>query len=101
MQSIITQIIVIDKQIEIEKQALILMPDFNVCDAFRIFDEREEGKITIDDFKYGLSNLGIIILPDLINLFFKQFDRDGDGLIAYSEFLDLFTPTETYYKQIL
>ena len=40
------------------------MPDFNVCDAFRIFDEREIGLLTPDDLKNGLSDLGVIILPD-------------------------------------
>ncbi len=40
------------------------MPDFNVCDAFRIFDERESGLLTTLDFQNGLSDLGVIISSD-------------------------------------
>ena len=47
MLKYLIQIIGIEKQFELEKQAIILLSDFNVCDAFRMFDEREEGRLTI------------------------------------------------------
>jgi Ca2+-binding EF-hand superfamily protein len=40
------------------------MPDFNVCDAFRMFDETERGKLTPHDLQNGLSDNGIVVLPD-------------------------------------
>lgn len=68
-----------------------------MCDAFRIFDEREEGRLTSHDLQIGLSDIGIVVLPDQVDLFFKHYDRDEDGLIAFSEFLEVFTPIERYY----
>jgi Ca2+-binding EF-hand superfamily protein len=73
------------------------MTDFNVCDAFRIFDEREEGRLTPHDLLNGLSDIGLVVLPDQVTLFFNYFDRDGDGLIAFSEFMEVFTPLDKYY----
>ena len=40
------------------------MPDFNVCDAFRMFDEAEKGKLTPHDLQNGLADNGIVVLPD-------------------------------------
>ena len=55
------------------------MPDFNVCDAFRIFDEEEIGLLTPQDFQNGLSDLAVIISSEQLSLFFKEFDKNGDG----------------------
>lgn len=54
----------LDQQLEMEKQAIILMPDFNVCDAFRIFDNREEGRLTPHDLQNGLADIGVVVVPE-------------------------------------
>lgn len=91
----------IEKQLEHQKHELALKPDFNICDAFRIFDERECGYVSLTDFKNGLTDLGISEPHEHIELFYKRFDRNQDGLIGFSEFTDAFTPHEQYYAQII
>ena len=80
---------------------MALKPDFNLCDAFRIFDERESGYISMSDFKNGLADIGVAVPHEEIELFFKRYDRDGDALLAFSEFTEAFTPYESYYASII
>ena len=91
----------IEKKLEHGKHQIALKTDFNICDAFRIFDERECGYLGFTDFKNGLADIGVVEPHESIELFFKRYDRDGDGLIAFSEFADAFTPMEQYYASIL
>ena len=90
-----------EKSLEKGKHEVALKPDFNLCDAFRIFDERECGYISMSDLKNGLADIGISVPHDEIDLFFKKYDRDGDALLAFSEFSEAFTPYESYYASII
>jgi len=36
-----------------------------------------------------------------VELFFSRYDKDGDGMISFSEFTDAFTPIESYYASIV
>ena len=36
----------LDRELEMAKQSLSLLPDFNLIDAFRIFDTKDKGVLT-------------------------------------------------------
>jgi Ca2+-binding EF-hand superfamily protein len=80
---------------------LVQKPDFNLFDAFRIFDIDSRGWISQTDVKYGLNDIGVFPALEELDLFFKRYDKDQDGRIRFSEFCDAFTPAENYYATLL
>ncbi len=76
-----------------------MQPDFNLYDAFRIFDDRNYGYITLPDFKYSLQDIGVYAPLEQLELFFKRYDRNRDGRLTYSEFCDALVPLDPYYAR--
>jgi len=69
--------------------------DFNLFDAFKIFDQLARGSLTISELNYGLSNnLGIVVNPDELDLVFQRYDKDRDGRLRFAEFCDAFVPID-------
>jgi hypothetical protein len=75
--------------------------DYNLFDAFRLLDLNCHGHITQHDlltaFQLPPTPQGEELnLPqvtaDEISLFFKRWDRDGDGRLKFSEFTDAMYP---------
>lgn len=75
--------------------------DFNLIDAFRIFDTDGKGWITSNEIKEGLSVYNLFISPDDIELYLKRYDKDEDGKLRYSEFCDSFLPTDPFHASLL
>jgi Ca2+-binding EF-hand superfamily protein len=75
----------LEKEIESAKINLSLKHDFNLVDAFAIFDLQRVGCITEQDFVTGLTaNLEFTDFnQEDIFLFFKKVDRKGLGRITY------------------
>jgi hypothetical protein len=88
-------------RIERAKVALSLKTDFNLIDAFRIFDRNGLGVATSYDFKAGLAELGLQVSDQELGLFMKRFDKDGDLKLRYSEFCDAFLPSDTFHGSLL
>ena len=49
----------IENEIESEKTHLANKHDFNLTDAFKIFDQRGYGRIDTFDLREGLNNIGV------------------------------------------
>ena len=64
----------LEKKIEKAKIQLSLKTDFNLIDAFRIFNESGNGSASIQDLKKGLGDLGLEVSNDELSLFMKRFD---------------------------
>ena len=64
----------LEKKIEKAKIQLSLKTDFNLIDAFRIFNESGNGSASIPDLQKGLSDLGLEVSNDELILFMKRFD---------------------------
>lgn len=82
----------LEKELEDAKSNLALKPDFNLYDAFRIFDSNSLGYITLSDLKIGLSDIGVFSTYEELELFFNRYDRDRDGKLRFAEFSDAFSP---------
>jgi Ca2+-binding EF-hand superfamily protein len=55
-----------------------MKPDFNIFDAFRIFDIDSKGWVSFTDLKYGLNEIGIYPASSELELYFKRYDKNGD-----------------------
>lgn len=74
--------------------------DFNAEDAFRIFDKKGRGYISKFEFELSLNDIGIYPTKDELHLFYKRYDRDNDGLLKFSDFSELVTPSSTEYAAL-
>lgn len=76
--------------------------DFNLIDAFRVFDSEGKGWITGQQIVEGLNEgLKCYIQLQDIELFLNVFDKDQNGRLKYSEFCDAFLPLDTHYASQL
>ena len=74
------------------RQKLTRMPDFSLHQAFTSIDKDRNGFITIDEFQNILHTHGIFASSkDLQNLLSK-YDKNRDGKVSYSDFVDEITP---------
>jgi Ca2+-binding EF-hand superfamily protein len=79
-------------QAESLRQKLNRRPLFSIHDAFSAIDRDENGFITLDEFRSILEDYGIIATTnDLIGLV-RRYDKNLDGRVSYSDFLNEMTP---------
>ncbi len=90
-----------ERDLDEAKVRLIQQPDFNLVDCFKLFEFSGRGWANIDDFKAGLSSLGVFPALADLELAFRRFDTDKDGVLRYSEFCDMFTPKSPEYAHML
>ena len=91
----------LERELETAKISLIQKPDFNVFDAFRIFDIDSRGWVSLSDLKLGLNDIGVFPGHEELDLYFKRYDKDQDGRLKFSEFCDSFSPSDNYYGTLL
>ena len=90
-----------ESKIERSKIDLALRPDFNVEDAFRIFELDGRGFITEDDLKYGLNILELYPTCADVRLLMKRFDLQKEGVLNFADFFDMVTPYEKDYRSMV
>ena len=55
--------------------------------AFNVFDKNHNGRISVEDFRSIVNNLGEKLTKNEINEIIREADQDGDGDIDYMEFV--------------
>ena len=90
-----------ESKVERAKIDLALRADFNVEDAFRIFELDGRGFLTEEDIKYGLNVLEIYPSCSDVRLLMKRFDLQKEGVINYADFFDMVTPYEKDYRNMV
>jgi hypothetical protein len=84
--------------LERAKIALAMREDFNLIDAFRVFDSEGKGWITGQQIVEGLhTGLRCYVQLQDVQLFLNVFDKESNGRLKYSEFCDAFLPLDTHY----
>jgi Ca2+-binding EF-hand superfamily protein len=69
---------------------------------FRIIDDRGNGLLDREEFRYGLQDFGIALTDEEFGLVMDQFDRNGDGVISFDEFLvTIADPPNDYRKSLI
>ena len=84
----------LSRKLESAKMELAQCRDFNIMDAFSIFDEHGRGFCGQADFRMILTNLGMRIQPDHTDVIavYKRYNKTKDGLLKYSEFMNAVCP---------
>ena len=90
-----------EKDLEKAKINLAIKPDFNIFDAFRIFDLNGNGYLTTSELKIGLQEIGVYAGYEEVDLFFKRYDTNRNGRVSFSEFASALLPTDPYYATMV
>jgi Ca2+-binding EF-hand superfamily protein len=99
--SYLKEVIARENEIERSKCDLVLRSDFNVEDAFRVFELDGRGYLTDLDLKYGLNALDIYPSSEEINLLIRRYDARNEGVISYANFFEIVAPLDREYRRML
>ena len=77
---------------EFVRKRLFRRPGFNASDAFAACDFDKNGYITRDEFKTLLREYGFYATETEVQYLLERYDRNQDGKISYSEFIDEILP---------
>lgn len=89
-----------ERDVESGKTSLALKADFNLPDAFHIFDQSHRGMISIPDIRDGLSAIGVYPTNDELELFMTRYDTNGDRRLSFNEFSEAFLALDSYYAHM-
>ena len=90
-----------ENDIEREKISLGLKPDFNLTDAFKIFDVNYCGNICVTELREGLAAIGVFPTSEELDLFITRYDTSGDRRLNMREFSDAFLALDAYYANMV
>ena len=101
LAEILKEMIEIDKDVELRKNALALMCDFSMHDLFAVFDNDSQGFFDFREFQEVFDLYKIYPSIDYLRLAFINIDRDLDSKVTLKEFLVAFTPKDKNYKDLV
>lgn len=92
-----------EREVESAKIELALKSDFNLLDAFRMFDVKGVGCFTAQDFIEGLNrNLEFLdFSTDDVLLFFRRIDVSSRGRLNFNEFSAAVLPFSKEYASLV
>ena len=95
--------IFLERELESAKIELALKPDFNLLDAFKIYDARGTGNVSVQDVISALrENLGFTeFTHDDVYLLFRRHDANTDGKLNFTEFSNVLLPVSKEYSALL
>ena len=91
----------LNREIERKKNDLSLRHDFNLIDAFRVFDKHDLGYVALTDFEDTFRSLGFYASPDEIYLLIKHFSHLQNSRLSFADFSELLSPRQEEYARIL
>lgn len=91
----------IARDVERKKNELALKHDFNLMDAFRMFDTHDYGSIAIAEFEDTFRFLSFSAPRDELYLLIKHFSYLQNNRISFADFTELISPKQEEYTRIL
>lgn len=82
----------VEESAELLRKRLMRRPFFSAHDAFSACDTDRNGYITRDEFKGLLKEYGFYATDSELSWLIDRYDRNNDGRISYSEFIDEILP---------
>ena len=95
--------IFLERELEGAKIEAALKPDFNLLDAFKIFDSRGAGNVSVQDVIMALrESIGFSeFTHDDVFLLFRRNDTNNDGKLNFQEFGNVLLPVAKEYAALL
>lgn len=94
------RIIDADVKTESARGQLVLRTDFNLYDAYKIFERSGRSYIDSSDLQRGLEHLGVWRSLTDLDLLIKR-NTNQSTLMTYSDFCSMLTPKDSYYADRL
>ena len=88
-----------EQDLENAKVSLSRERDFNLRDAFDIFDTNRSGAISSSELYNGLAAIGIYVTYEEVDLWITRYDRSGDRRIQAREFEEAFLAQSDSYAK--
>lgn len=103
MINLLKEIVFLEREVESAKIDLALKSDFNLKDAFHMFDSKQYSQITPPDLMEGLHmNLGMAdFCEEDVMLFFARHDPSCRGRINFIEFSQALLPFSSEYSGLI
>ena len=80
----------VERSCESLRNSLRSRPYFNLKQAFSFLDQDLDGFVTLEDFRNFLANNGFYGTERELQCVFSKCDRNNNGRITFSEFVDEF-----------
>lgn len=90
-----------EQDLETAKISLAQKHDFNLRDAFDIFDVPRYGAIDSYQLRSGLNAIGVYPTSEETDLFIQRYDANGDRRITFYEFEKAFLAGDSYYASMV
>ena len=91
----------LEQELETAKVNLAHKSDFNLYDAFNIFDQPRYGSISVHELQSGLNAIGVYPTYDECDLFITRYCKKGDRRLNFSEFSEAFLAHDSYYANMV
>lgn len=91
----------LDREIEATKNDLSLQSDFTLLEAYKSFDYKGDGLLSLNDLNKAFKRLDIYLSDEEIFVFIKRFGKTKENSLRYSDFCDIFTPRAEEFQHIL
>lgn len=94
--------ITLDKELETMRQELALRVDFTIADAFKMLESQTyKGFITELQLDSELRALNLHPSANDIYMLFRQYDKNSDGKLTFSDLCEMLTPRQCDYSKLL
>ena len=97
------EIVFSEREVESAKIELALKSDFNLFDAFRMFDFKGAGEVSAQDLSDGLARHLLFndYTSDDIYLVFRRLDRESKGRLSFNDFSNAVLPFSREYAALV
>ena len=101
LNEFLKELMEVEKNNEKLKIDIALKSDFNIEEAFSIFESGNKSYLIDKDLKSGLNLLGIFANESHIRLLMKRFDLGKKSFLNFSDFFDMIVPFEKDYRNMV
>lgn len=88
-----------ERKVELSRQALVSLREFNSALAFKKLDAEKRNKISISQFQDFFKTNKVAITGTELEYLFRVIDRKKDGFIDWEEFCTVFTSKNCSFHQ--